>query len=480
MAHDARYKHRDHGKGNRKIDNKKLQPSKGGVKKKPVSLKNQIRGIERLLRKEGLDARVRKKEEAKLQELKLAIEEHKRTEKERIYAVRYHKIRFFERIKLERAIKRAEKQIAEASEEGDGAPVAVVEHLACLQDDLQYVVHFPKGEKYVSILRNAEDPAAQAALMAERERLRALIHKQQADAALLTEADEGAALLARQRRPTQQPATLTDPAATVPATAAEEAPQMEDDFFTADDSERSASDGEHFHSVPRSSKPDATAPPRHRLAEAPVTAQRSRQGHTAVSGVAEHRPGIRDGPPTAAAPPVLAAAEEDMAADDDFFIQGGESQGDSDAASSGQDDDMGPGAPPVHHGGGAALRTNDATARGQPAEVGNAQRHAGFAGRREGSGAPGSYQHGGMKPNGKGGRKPAVGAHAKQAFAAQRAAGGPHGPRKPASGGQRPGTQGRAYSGAGAGKHRAAEAAPAGKQPVRTRAEGGRKRRKNK
>lgn len=80
---------------------------------------------------------------------------------------------------------------------------------------VQYVIHFPKGEKYVSILRNAEDAAAQAALMAERERLRALIHKQQADAALLTEADEGAALLARQRRPTQQPSTLTDPAATV-------------------------------------------------------------------------------------------------------------------------------------------------------------------------------------------------------------------------------------------------------------------------
>ncbi len=256
---------------------------------------------------------------------------------------------------------------------------------------------------------------------------------------------------------------------------------MEDDFFTPDDSERSASDGEHFHSVPRSSKPDATAPRRHRPSEAPVTAQRSRQGHTAVSGVAEHRPGTRDGPPSAAASPVLPAPEEDMAADDDFFMQAGESEGDSDAASSGQDDDdMGPGAPPVHNGADAALRTDDAMARGQPAEVGNPQRHASFPGRREGSGAPGSYQHGGIKTNGKGGRKPAGGAHAKQAFAAQRATGGPHGPRKPASGGQRPGFQGRAHSGAGAGKHRAAEAAPAGKQPVRTRAEGGRKRRKNK
>ena len=45
-----------------------------------------------VIQQEGLDARVRKKEEAKLQELKLAIDDHKRAEKERIYAVRYHKV----------------------------------------------------------------------------------------------------------------------------------------------------------------------------------------------------------------------------------------------------------------------------------------------------------------------------------------------------------------------------------------------------
>ena len=79
---------------------------------------------------------------------------------------------------------------------------------------MQYVVHFPKGEKYVSILRNAEEPAAQAVLVAERDRLRALVHKQQAEIAMVTEADEGAALLARQRRPTQSTAEH-DTAATV-------------------------------------------------------------------------------------------------------------------------------------------------------------------------------------------------------------------------------------------------------------------------
>ena len=247
----------------------------------------------------------------------------------------------------------------------------------------------------------------------------------------------------------------------------------EDDFLTPADSERSTSDGEQFHSVPRTIKADAAAPARHRPAEAPGTAQRTGQGRAAASDITEHRPGARDGALSAAALPASTAAEEDMAADDDFFLQDGESEGDSDAASSEEEDDTGPGAPPVHHGGGsAALRTGDATAMGQPAEALIAQRHAG---RREGSGALGSYQHGGKKAFGKGGRKPAGGAHAKQAFPAQRVAGRPW---KPANGAQRPDFKGRAPPAAAAGKHRAAEAAPAGKQPLRTRAEGGRKRRK--
>ena len=62
----------------------------------------------------------------------------------------------------------------------------------------QYVLHFPRGEKYVSLLRPAADPGAAAALDAERARLRALVRTQLAEAALLGDADEGAALAARQ------------------------------------------------------------------------------------------------------------------------------------------------------------------------------------------------------------------------------------------------------------------------------------------
>lgn len=55
----------------------------------------------------------------------------------------------------------------------------------------QYVVSFPKGEKYVSLLRNAEDPEAQKVLEAERKRIRAKVQQQLADIAMISQADEG-------------------------------------------------------------------------------------------------------------------------------------------------------------------------------------------------------------------------------------------------------------------------------------------------
>ena len=63
---------------------------------------------------------------------------------------------------------------------------------------LQYVVNFPKGEKYVSLLRNAEDPEAQKVLEAERTRLRTKVQQQMADIAMITQADEGNPRLLKQ------------------------------------------------------------------------------------------------------------------------------------------------------------------------------------------------------------------------------------------------------------------------------------------
>lgn len=56
---------------------------------------------------------------------------------------------------------------------------------------LQYVLNFPKGEKYVSVLKDAADPDAQAALEAERARLRVLVRQKIADDKMLSEVNEG-------------------------------------------------------------------------------------------------------------------------------------------------------------------------------------------------------------------------------------------------------------------------------------------------
>jgi len=65
-------------------------------------------------------------------------------------------------------------------------------------------MHFPKGEKFVSLLRNAATPEDQILLDAERARLRGLVRRQVADDMLLSEANEG-----RQSVPHVNPAIVS-------------------------------------------------------------------------------------------------------------------------------------------------------------------------------------------------------------------------------------------------------------------------------
>ena len=119
-------------------------------------------------------------------------------------------IRFFERVKLERRIKQLEgkasrghvlssselDQIQQSKENLQVCGVHIwslvqYTHIVNLASRLQYVVNFPKGERYVSILKEAADAEAQAKLDAERTRLKAVMRHQLAESALLADADEG-------------------------------------------------------------------------------------------------------------------------------------------------------------------------------------------------------------------------------------------------------------------------------------------------
>ncbi|XP_058770716.1 rRNA-processing protein EFG1-like isoform X2 [Vicia villosa] len=127
-------------------------PSRRSTTKKfkpPVSLKNQIRSAERMLRK-NLPLEVKAAQEQKLESLKKQQEVHNRLAMERKIFLRDKKIKFFERRKIERRIRRLEKlQRASSSSSPD--------QLASLKHDLQYVMYFPKSEKYVPLFCGSDD-----------------------------------------------------------------------------------------------------------------------------------------------------------------------------------------------------------------------------------------------------------------------------------------------------------------------------------
>uniref|UniRef100_A0A061S769 rRNA-processing protein EFG1 n=1 Tax=Tetraselmis sp. GSL018 TaxID=582737 RepID=A0A061S769_9CHLO len=154
------------------------------------SFKSLIRGCERVLAKDNLEPRARAAQELKLRKLKEEHEKHVKSERERKLAIRYHKVKFFERRKIERLVGKLEKLRKHAILNGDEDEVKrSTESLADAKDKLLYVTHFPKGEKYVSVLKGEGEH-----IEAERRRLMRLVKEQLREMALVTEADEGLGL----------------------------------------------------------------------------------------------------------------------------------------------------------------------------------------------------------------------------------------------------------------------------------------------
>eukprot|EP00243_Klebsormidium_subtile_P002464 TRINITY_DN148_c0_g1_i1.p1 TRINITY_DN148_c0_g1~~TRINITY_DN148_c0_g1_i1.p1 ORF type:complete len:388 (-),score=105.55 TRINITY_DN148_c0_g1_i1:65-1228(-) len=166
-----------HGRG-RGEDRRGLLKAQGGVKKaKPASVKNQIRSIERLLRT-TLAPDVKATQEAKLAELRKVVDAHAQSDLERKLAVRYHKIKFFERRKVERRIRRTERALRGLSDAGPEAQEQQAElsrQLAQLKEDLEYVRFFPKDQKYIALFAGGDDEAVQQKRQEMRGRVKANI-----------------------------------------------------------------------------------------------------------------------------------------------------------------------------------------------------------------------------------------------------------------------------------------------------------------
>ncbi|KAL3649049.1 hypothetical protein CASFOL_005452 [Castilleja foliolosa] len=129
---------------------KKSKPSKP----KAVSLKNQMRSTERMLRKD-LPLEVKEALEMKLEGLKKQQETQNRLAVERKIFLRNRKIKFFERRKIERRIRRLEKQQRISAAQGQEAEIA--DQLIKLKEDLEYVRFFPKTEKYVPLFMGGDE-----------------------------------------------------------------------------------------------------------------------------------------------------------------------------------------------------------------------------------------------------------------------------------------------------------------------------------
>ncbi|KAG4983669.1 rRNA-processing protein EFG1-like isoform X1 [Glycine soja] len=151
MAHGAYSKRRV--SATRRSNSKPLGIAK---KSKPsVSLKNQIRSLERMLRK-NLPPEVREAQEQKLEALKKQQEIHTRLAAERKIFLRDRKIKFFERRKIERRIRRLEK-LHRASSSSSSSAQPYSDQLSSLKKDLQYVMYFPKNEKYLPLFTAGDD-----------------------------------------------------------------------------------------------------------------------------------------------------------------------------------------------------------------------------------------------------------------------------------------------------------------------------------
>jgi predicted Zn-dependent peptidase len=85
-----------------------------------------------------LPAEVKDAQQKKLEELKQQSDVHFRIELERKMALRYRKVKFFERRKIERRIRRLEKQ-QRTSDDNPQRLADIAEQLTQLKEDLEYV-----------------------------------------------------------------------------------------------------------------------------------------------------------------------------------------------------------------------------------------------------------------------------------------------------------------------------------------------------
>lgn len=113
------------------------------------SVKNKIRDVDRLLRRDNLDDEVKSKLIVEKENLEAQYLRNKQSEKEKQLAIKYHKVKFFERKKVTRKIRSIESKIS--PDDDTNTIDERQEQRKQLENDLAYIMYFPKDEKYISL-----------------------------------------------------------------------------------------------------------------------------------------------------------------------------------------------------------------------------------------------------------------------------------------------------------------------------------------
>ena len=154
---------------------KRQKPNNAGPKsfKKahPVNeLKNQVRSLKRLLeRNDGLPATVRVEKERALQTAQHELREAENAKQKSDMIGKYHKIRFFDRQKAAKRLKRAQKELKGC--EGDVQErMRLGQAVKDREVDVNYAQYFPLDQPYVSLFprKNGDEEGSEGTAESER------------------------------------------------------------------------------------------------------------------------------------------------------------------------------------------------------------------------------------------------------------------------------------------------------------------------
>ncbi|KAG6878006.1 hypothetical protein C0993_000966 [Termitomyces sp. T159_Od127] len=114
-------------------------------------IKAALRQARRLVAKDKLAANVRVETERRIRALEADLAQAEVARAERANATRYHKVKFFERKKVVRRLTQTKKRLESTADDDDASKPRLLQTLADLRVDLNYILHYPKTKKYISL-----------------------------------------------------------------------------------------------------------------------------------------------------------------------------------------------------------------------------------------------------------------------------------------------------------------------------------------